>query len=174
MEIRGLEIEIIRKSKKNLSVKALPDGRLICSVPLGLSDAKIIEFITSKIEKIRKIQERALAREGVVLPTDKKELAKLKNELEIKIYNRLPYWENTLSLRCSSWGIKNMKSRWGSCNYKTGKIWFSLMLALKSEECLDYIIVHELTHLRHPNHGTEFKNFLTKHFPNWKAVRKQL
>ncbi len=94
--------------------------------------------------------------------------------LKERIAERLPAWENVTGLKCSSWNVRNMRSRWGSCNVKTRKINFSVHLAEKPEICLDYLILHELAHIIYPNHGREFKEYLSRYMPDWKSVKKLL
>lgn len=94
--------------------------------------------------------------------------------LSERIAARLPFWEERTGLHPSSWQIKNMKTRWGTCNTATGKIWLNLQLAKQPPVCLDYVIAHELTHLRYPGHGQDFQAFLTRAMPNWPEVRKAL
>lgn len=72
------------------------------------------------------------------------------------------------------WKVKNMKTRWGTCNTREKRIWLNLQLAKKSPQCLDYVMIHELTHLIVPNHGREFKACMDKFYPNWREVRKLL
>ena len=94
--------------------------------------------------------------------------------LSNQIAARLPLWEARTGLHPSAWQIKNMKTRWGTCNTATRKIWLNLQLAKQPPVCLDYVIAHELTHLRYPGHGQDFKAFLTRVMPNWPEVRKTL
>ena len=91
-----------------------------------------------------------------------------------KISEYMPEWEALTELYSTSWQIKNMKTRWGTCNIKTGKIWFNLHLAEKPEICLEYVILHELAHLKVPNHGSEFKAFVSKYMPDWREIKKLL
>lgn len=72
------------------------------------------------------------------------------------------------------WRIRNMKTRWGTCNVVDKRIWLSLHLAKKDPRCLDYVIVHELTHLYEPNHSKAFWERVGRYYPDWKAVRKLL
>ncbi len=72
------------------------------------------------------------------------------------------------------WRVKNMKTRWGTCNTREKRIWINLQLAKKSPQCLDYVMIHELTHLIVPNHGSQFKAYMDKFYPNWREVRKLL
>ena len=94
--------------------------------------------------------------------------------LSNQIAVRLPLWEVRTGLHPSAWQIKNMKTRWGTCNTATRKIWLNLQLAKQPPVCLDYVIAHELTHLRYPGHGQDFQAFLTRAMPNWPEVRKAL
>lgn len=94
--------------------------------------------------------------------------------LSNQIAARLPLWEARTGLHPSAWQIKNMKTRWGTCNTATRKIWLNLQLAKQPPVCLDYAIAHELTHLRYPGHGQDFQAFLTRAMPNWPEVRKTL
>ena len=94
--------------------------------------------------------------------------------LSNQIAARLPLWEERTGLHPSAWQIKNMKTRWGTCNTATRKIWLNLQLVKQPPVCLDYVIAHELTHLRYPGHGQDFQAFLTRVMPNWPEVRKAL
>lgn len=96
--------------------------------------------------------------------------ALLKKEVE----KYLPKWETITGLRCSSWQSKYMTTKWGTCNTSTGKIWLNLQLAKKPIECLEYVILHELAHLKVPNHGTEFVAILDQHMPYWRERKKCL
>ncbi|MDR3263466.1 MAG: M48 family metallopeptidase [Clostridiales bacterium] len=78
---------------------------------------------------------------------------------------KIAYWEEKTQLKCSSWSVVRMKSRWGSCNVKTKKIRLSLMLVHKPPECLDYVIVHELTHFVTRYHDAEFYSHMEKFYP---------
>ena len=72
------------------------------------------------------------------------------------------------------WGVKNMKTRWGSCNTKSKRIWLSLKLAEKSEYCLEYVVVHEMVHLLERGHGKPFKAHMDRVFPEWRSTRDKL
>ena len=74
-------------------------------------------------------------------------------ELKKKTDVLLPLWENKTGLRCSAYQTKDMKTRWGTCNTKTKKLWFSLRLAKYDDEFLNYVILHEPAHTAVPNHS---------------------
>ena len=96
-----------------------------------------------------------------------------KNFISEYISVRLPYFQTLIGLNASGFSIRNMRSRWGSCNTVTGKLTFSLRLVKKTPDCIDYVIAHELCHIAHANHGSEFKRLLTRYMPDWKR-RKNL
>ena len=94
----------------------------------------------------------------------------LKREIE----RLLPKWENLTDLHCDSWQTKYMITRWGTCNTEKKKLWFNLQLAQKPIECLEYVILHELIHLRERKHNSEFITYMDMYMPNWREVRKDL
>ena len=91
---------------------------------------------------------------------------------KIKIF--LPKWENITGLHCDSWQIKYMTTRWGTCNTNTRKIWLNLQLAKKPIECLEYVILHELAHLKVRNHGKDFVAIMDQYMPYWRDIRSKL
>ena len=97
-----------------------------------------------------------------------------RKELTERVEILLPKWEAYTGLHCSGWQSRDMKSRWGTCNTKTKKIWLNVRLAEHPVECLEYVILHELAHTVVPNHGSEFKNILNEFMPEWKQYRKLL
>jgi len=94
--------------------------------------------------------------------------------LQKEIAQRLPLWERKTGLLCRSWHIKNMRTRWGTCNARACRLWFNLQLARKPLECLDYVILHEIIHLKEPNHQKAFQELMSKYMPSWRERRKIL
>ena len=94
--------------------------------------------------------------------------------LKVEVAEYLPKWETITGLHCSSWQSKQMTSRWGTCNTKTGKIWLNVQLAKAEPRCLEYVILHELAHLKVSNHGPDFKALLDYYMPEWREVKKRL
>lgn len=90
------------------------------------------------------------------------------------ISDMIAKWEPVIGKRVNDWGIKNMKTRWGSCNIKDHRIWLNLELAKKSPECLEYVLVHELVHLHERNHNSHFKSLMDKYLPQWRQYRATL
>ena len=83
-------------------------------------------------------------------------------------------WELELGVTASLWGVKRMKTKWGSCNPASKSIWVNSELAKKPLECLEYIVVHELVHLLVPRHGDAFGHQMDRILPSWRPRRDLL
>lgn len=94
-------------------------------------------------------------------------------ELKKAIDTLLIKWQPRLDVKVKAYGIRKMKTKWGSCNTDASRTLFNLELAKKPYECLEYIVVHELIHLLVRTHNDEFKAFMDHQLPDWKQ-RKAL
>jgi predicted metal-dependent hydrolase len=97
-----------------------------------------------------------------------------RNQLRDSVDALVAQWESQIDVKAEFWGIKRMKTKWGSCNHETNRIWLNSELAKKPPECLEYIIVHELIHLIEPSHNEKFLKLMDEHLPNWDTIRKTL
>lgn len=97
-----------------------------------------------------------------------------RQELQGMIGPLLARWEPRLGVKAAGWGLRHMKSRWGSCH--TGRRWlmFSTTLAACTPDCIEYVVVHELCHLLEPGHGPAFKDLMTRFLPDWPRRRREL
>lgn len=94
--------------------------------------------------------------------------------LKTEVEKYLPKWEAITGLYCDGWQSKYMTTKWGTCNTSTRRIWLNLQLAKKPIECLEYVILHELAHLKVKNHGPDFVAILDLHMPYWRECKKML
>ncbi|MEV0871341.1 M48 family metallopeptidase [Streptomyces sp. NPDC001110] len=83
-------------------------------------------------------------------------------------------WEPKLGVSVPWWGIRRMKTKWGSCNRETHRLWFNSELAKKHPECLEYVVVHEMVHYLERGHGQRFTQLLDSFLPNWRSRRDGL
>ncbi len=83
-------------------------------------------------------------------------------------------WEPILDVRVGDWGVKKMKTRWGSCNIQNRRVWLNLELAKKPPACLEYVLVHEMVHLLERHHNDRFKIFMDRFMPQWRLYRDDL
>ena len=86
----------------------------------------------------------------------------------------LEKWQRVLGVQVAAWGIKRMKTKWGSCNAPARRVWFNLELAKKPVQCLEYLVAHELTHLVERHHNDRFIGLMDRHLPDWRLRRQQL
>lgn len=97
-----------------------------------------------------------------------------RDQLKAQIPALIKKWEPIMDVTVSEWGVKRMKTKWGTCNIAESRIWLNLELAKKPLHCLEYIIVHEMTHLLERNHNERFKTLVDQFIPNWRVVREEL
>lgn len=83
-------------------------------------------------------------------------------------------WAPIVGKRPTTIAIRRMKSKWGSCNAHSGRVCLNLELVKASPDCLEYVLVHELTHLLEASHNARFKRLLSSFLPDWKASRDRL
>ena len=83
-------------------------------------------------------------------------------------------WEKQMGVKVNEFGIKKMKTKWGTCNRHAKRIWLNLELAKKPPECLEYILVHEMVHLLERNHTDRFISLMNKFMPKWRFYRDEL
>lgn len=97
-----------------------------------------------------------------------------REQLKLLIPPLLEKWQSMLGVEVANWGIKKMKTKWGSCNPASRRVWFNLELAKKPVPCLEYIVVHELAHLLERHHNDRFTTLLDTHLPHWRQYREML
>ena len=94
--------------------------------------------------------------------------------LRAAIADLLAQWQPLLGVQVAGWGIKKMKTKWGSCNVQARRIWLNLELAKTPVQCLEYIVVHELVHLIERHHNERFTALMGQHMPDWPQRRQLL
>jgi predicted metal-dependent hydrolase len=83
-------------------------------------------------------------------------------------------WEMKLKVRVAGYFLQRMKTKWGSCNHQAGHIRLNTELVKKPKDLLEYVIVHEMTHLLEPTHSDRFVMILHEHYPSWREARAEL
>lgn len=97
-----------------------------------------------------------------------------RSQLKDYIAELLEKWSKKLELCDYTWQVKLMRTQWGSCTKKSRILLFNLELARVPKECIEYVVVHELTHLTVENHGKVFEAMMTARLPRWRSLRSQL
>lgn len=97
-----------------------------------------------------------------------------REELKEIVPKYIEKWEETMQVKVSEFGIKKMKTKWGTCNREDSRIWINLELAKKPLECLEYIVVHEMVHLLERSHNNRFVSLMDKFLPTWRHLKEEL
>lgn len=176
--VDGVTITVTKKRMKNMYLRIKKeDGAVLISAPHQMSDVRIRDFAGERIDWIKKYQEKyASAKEHrrANQTISKAELERQKSILKKKVETLVAKWEPVMRVKVSGITIRQMKTRWGSCNVKTHHININLALLHKPPECLEYVVVHEMTHILEASHNQVFWGYMTKFYPDWKRVRKYL
>ena len=171
-------MQIIRKNVRNLTLRITSEGEIIIVSPLKMKEEYILNFVKTKqkwidkkLAKCKKIPEGKFLYLGNLY--DK---SQLKEDLYLFYYRKAEVLFGELidkyivyiNKSVTKIRIKKMKTRWGSCNYKKGYINLNIELMKKDIKFIEYVVLHELTHLIHPNHSKEFYKFIENIMPNFR------
>lgn len=97
-----------------------------------------------------------------------------RDQLKDLVAGYITKWEKIIPVKVRDFGIRRMKTKWGTCNIEAGRIWINLELAKKPLQCLEYIVVHEMIHLLERKHNERFLAYQTRYMPRWKSYREEL
>ncbi|GHU89338.1 hypothetical protein FACS1894202_07280 [Clostridia bacterium] len=170
---------LTRSRRKTLAIHIKPDAQSLggsaveVRAPLRLAKAEIERFVTAKSAWIAKKQAQIAARQPAIsreLPPS--EYAN--GEFERTVRELVSSWEKLLGISVAFVGIRRMSTRWGSCTAKTRRIRLNAALGYCPRECLEYVIVHELAHLRENNHSTRFWAIVAGALPDYKTRQTKL
>lgn len=196
-------INVIRKNNKNTYIR-VHDGVIIVTTNYLESDKKILKLINDNITSIERMinkdnhhQERAskfyyfgtnydiiigtfsevdIVNDKIFTPSYKELDKWIRKNIQEIFTNRLYYWYNEFeeNIPKPSLRLRKMTTRWGVCNTKSKVITLNTELFKYDIECLDYVVIHELSHLVHANHSKEFWNVVSKYCSNYKILRNKL
>lgn len=97
-----------------------------------------------------------------------------RQQLRQRLPELLAKWEPVVGRTAAAWGIRQMRTRWGTCNIGAARVWLSLELIKRPLPCLEYVLVHELTHLHERLHNARFWGLLDQFMPDWRTWREEL
>jgi len=166
------DYELVRTARKTLALYVRRDGRLEVRAPLRTSREQIDEFVRNKRDWIEKTRRRLSAGRRIVRLT-KKEEAAYKQQAKAYLQQKCRHFSEVMVVRHGEVRISGAKTRWGSCSRK-GTINFTYRLMFVPEELADYVVVHELAHLKEMNHSGRFWSVVEQVMPDYRARRKKL
>lgn len=170
--IDGVPVDVERKRIRRINIRIKPDGRIHLSVPKWWATLKEGEaFLRSKWDWVVKSRREMLARPPIaktpVTNEERQRLGALIGELHF-------IWTARLDEPDVSWKLRRMTTLWGSCHWRKRMITYSTELACVPRELVEYVVVHELTHLQAHDHGSGFYALMDARLPEWKTLRRRL
>lgn len=167
-----MAIKIIRSGRKSLSLSVDDELNVVVRAPYNTNDALINDFVSKNSQWISKAIERKKAYLSRVNITDN-ELESLIRQAKDIIPKRVDYFSSIMNIYPTGMKITKAKKRFGSCNQKNS-LCFSCFLMQYPLEAVDYVVVHELAHIRHHNHSAEFYSLIRRYMPDYKQREKLL
>lgn len=196
------EVEVVRKNNKNIYIRVKND-KVIITCNYFTTEKYIKKLLKDNYSSIIKMIEKDNVRKekqekfylfgkvydivygfkefeiknNKIYVLDKTKLDKyLSNYIKEVFTERLNYWYDAYeeNIPVPNLKIRKMSTRWGVCNLKNRNVTLNYELYKYDMECLDYVIIHELSHFLYPNHQKEFWNQVSKYCNNYKSIRKKL
>lgn len=168
------EYKLIRSKRKTLCLQIGDDLTLIARAPMRMPKAEIEAFIEQKsdwIDKATELKRRQNEQHPTQLSND--DMQCLIEKAKTLLPPRIEYYSKIMGLKPTGVKITAAKKRFGSCSGKNS-ICFSLFLMQYPPEAIDYVIVHELAHIKHKNHGKDFYALIEKYMPDFRNREKML
>ena len=114
-------------------------------------------------------------RHGATLEQRRKILTQwYRDQLRQLIPPLIEKWQPVIDVEVKEWSVKQMKTRWGTCNINAQRIWLNLELIKKPINCLEYVVVHEMVHLLERHHNARFKAYMDRFLPEWRECKLAL
>lgn len=172
MKIGEYNVEVRRSKRKSAAIKITADMQIVVFVPLYVSDNEIERMVISKSkwidEHMLKVQSTIDERSKLEKITFE-QIKELANQAVEYIPKRVKYYAEKENFVYNKITIKNLVSRWGSCSTK-GNLNFNCLLMLTPDYVIDYVVVHELCHLREMNHSEKFWAEVEKIMPDYQRA----
>ena len=170
-----VEYTLIRSSRRTLGLEITRDCRVVVRAPLRCAQREIDRFVDSRrhwiADKLALQQRRADAR-AAMEPTPEQEREYRRRAAEI-LPQRVAHYAPLMGVTPTGVKITSARTRFGSCSGKNG-LCFSYLLMLYPNEAVDYVVVHELAHIKHHNHSRQFYLFVKQILPDYKEREKIL
>ena len=185
----GIELQISQKRVKNINFRLKPH-KLMVSVPSFISSAQVAQAVAKRVpwaienhsqvlEQYKRQQfasKESLTADSTLLLWGIKQSFTLNHDKKIAYYRQQLFeampalfakWQPIVGATANEIRLKKMHTRWGSCNTRARRIWLSIYLPAYPIECTEYVIVHELCHLHHPNHSAAFWQTVATAMPDY-------
>jgi len=164
---------LIRARRRTMSLQLDRDGRAVVRAPYGVKREFIDRFVAEHEDWLNRAREKQQNRRlAHPEPTDEERKALIAQAKEY-LPMRVDYWSDIMGLTPTSLKITSARTRFGSCSGKNS-ICFSWRLMQYPTEAIDYVVVHELAHIRHHDHSPAFYALIERYLPDWRERMKLL
>lgn len=170
---------IRREKKKIISQKREPEYLYISNESHYFFGKRYLLLVTESDAKSQVILHHSKIEIVVPDKNDKKAIKKklyewYRKQLRLFLQTTIELYKNKMNVSPENFGIRKVKTKWGSCNDSAKTLWFNIELAKKPKDCIEYVVVHELVHLKERNHNKNFILLMNKYLPNWQLRKKEL
>lgn len=162
-----LEYEVVRSARKTVGIQVSLGGKVTVRAPYRISEKEIERILQEKSQWISKAIAETSERAKKQKEYTDEELSLMRKCAKDILPRRVEYFSRIMDVQPTAVKINSAKKRYGSCSGKNS-INFSLYLMDKDERFIDYVVVHELAHIKHHNHSKEFYAFIEKFLPDYK------
>ncbi len=167
-------ISRVNKRARHIRISLYPNGRIAVTRPVGVSLARAENFLIEKYDWVRgKIKKRSQAAHVTIPYVSSIMYPHVKEEVYTFVVARLNYFNHFYGFKYNHVAIKRHKTLWGSCSAKSN-VNFNYKILFLPQEIADYIVVHELCHVKEHNHSLRFWALVARTIPDWKERKKQL
>lgn len=167
-----MEYKVIKSNRKTMTLSVNDNLEVTVKAPIFVSNSSIDDFVKRNALWINNaIDNKKKQLEKFDLSDD--EIDALVKKAKAVIPSRVEHYSNLMKISPTGIKITKAKKRFGSCNGKNS-LCFSCYLMLYPNEAIDYVVVHELAHIKHHNHSKDFYSFISKYMPDYKDREKLL
>ncbi len=167
------DYELIRSARRTVALEVTPDCRVLVRAPLRLSKKQIDGFVEKHTQWLEKHLERQQVRQARYPEPSEQEREEYIRRAREELPGKISHYSAVMGLYPTGVTITGARKRFGSCSGKN-RICFSWRLMQYPEAAVDYVVVHELAHIRHKDHSKAFYDCVAQVFPDWRERRALL
>lgn len=168
-----MDYEIVRSRRRTVALEVTREGRVLVRAPLHMPEGDIRRFVESHAAWLERARERVEKRRAAHPPLSEAEIAALRRRAQAELPARVAHYAAQMGVAPASVRVTAARTRFGSCSGKNG-LCFSLYLMQYPQEAIDYVVVHELAHIRHHDHSPAFYAEVARILPDYRERRALL
>ncbi len=165
------EYTIVRSNRKSVSIEVSQDCEITVRVPFSLSQRELDKILAEKKSWLERAVSKQLSKPSAKKEFTESEIEELRRRAKAVIPEKVIKYAKIMQVEPTSVKINSAKKRYGSCT-SNNSLNFSLYLMAKDDIFVDYVVIHELAHIKHHNHSKAFYDFVGEFMPNYKDVLK--